>query len=171
MSSSGEMKISLKLMICQRGSATRSGVGGGRGVGVRARYARAFHHTFSWRRCFNSFNSRYVRFERTGVLNGFMIFLTATAWPVSWSLAELNLQSARDGAAVGGQRRVAHTKQGRRRPCRRAGDRCICGATVSMVGGGASGGVPSYRLVISKVVPKIWARTNSAIAITGGGGC
>jgi hypothetical protein len=24
------------------------------------------------------------------VLNGFMIFLTATAWPVSWSLAELS---------------------------------------------------------------------------------
>lgn len=45
--------------------------------------------TFSCRRCFSSFNSRYVRFDRTGVLNGFMIFLTATGWPVNWSLAEL----------------------------------------------------------------------------------
>lgn len=48
-----------------------------------------YHRTFSWRRCFRSFSSRYVRLERTGVLKGFMIFLTATAEPVSWSLAEL----------------------------------------------------------------------------------
>lgn len=46
--------------------------------------------TFSCFRCFRSFNSRYVRFERTGVLNGFMIFFTATACPVSWSFAELD---------------------------------------------------------------------------------
>lgn len=46
-------------------------------------------HTFSCLRCFRSFNSRYVRFDRTGVLKGFMIFLMATAWLVSWSLAEL----------------------------------------------------------------------------------
>lgn len=45
--------------------------------------------TFSCFRCFNSFSSRYVRFDRTGVLNGFMIFFTATAWPVNWSFAEL----------------------------------------------------------------------------------
>jgi hypothetical protein len=30
-----------------------------------------------------SFSSRYVRFDSTGVLNGFMIFLMATAWLVS----------------------------------------------------------------------------------------
>jgi hypothetical protein len=30
-----------------------------------------------------------VRFDRTGVLKGFIIFLMATAWLVSWSLAEL----------------------------------------------------------------------------------
>jgi hypothetical protein len=30
-----------------------------------------------------------VRFDRTGVLKGFMIFLIATAWLVSWSFAEL----------------------------------------------------------------------------------
>lgn len=39
--------------------------------------------TFSCFKCFSSFSSRYVRLERTGVLKGFMIFLTATAWPVS----------------------------------------------------------------------------------------
>ena len=32
-----------------------------------------------------------MRFDRTGVLNGFMIFLMATAWLVSWSLAELRV--------------------------------------------------------------------------------
>jgi hypothetical protein len=46
--------------------------------------------TFSCLRCFSSFNSRYVRFDKTGVLNGFMIFLTATFCPVSRSLAELS---------------------------------------------------------------------------------
>lgn len=45
--------------------------------------------TFSWRKCFNNFNSRYVRLDSTGVLKGFMIFLTATGDPVNWSLAAL----------------------------------------------------------------------------------
>ena len=44
---------------------------------------------FSCLRCFNSFNSLYVRLLKTGVEKGFMIFLTATAEPESWSLAEL----------------------------------------------------------------------------------
>jgi hypothetical protein len=30
-----------------------------------------------------------VRLDRTGVLKGFIIFLMATAWLVSWSFAEL----------------------------------------------------------------------------------
>ena len=37
--------------------------------------------------CFSSFSSRYVRFASTGVLNGFMIFFTATDWSVRVSLA------------------------------------------------------------------------------------
>jgi len=45
-------------------------------------------------RCFSSLSSRYVRFARTGVLKGFMIFLIATACPVSWSFAELEKSSA-----------------------------------------------------------------------------
>lgn len=45
--------------------------------------------TFSCFKCFRSFSSRYVRLESTGVEKGFIIFLTATACPVSWSLAEL----------------------------------------------------------------------------------
>jgi len=39
--------------------------------------------TFSCFRCFKSFNSRYVLLDKTGVLKGFIIFLTATFWPVS----------------------------------------------------------------------------------------
>jgi hypothetical protein len=75
MSSSGEMKMSLKLMTCCR---------------VRgAQFAASGLLTFSCFRCFRSFSSRYVRLESTGVLNGFIIFLIATAWLVSWSLAEL----------------------------------------------------------------------------------
>lgn len=38
--------------------------------------------------CFSNFSSRYVLFDRTGVLNGFIIFLMATDVLVSWSFAE-----------------------------------------------------------------------------------
>lgn len=48
MSSSGEMKISLRLM------------------------------RFSCLKCFNSLSSRYVRFDSTAVLKGLLIFLMAT---------------------------------------------------------------------------------------------
>jgi hypothetical protein len=34
--------------------------------------------TFSCFKCFRSFSSRYVLLDKTGVLKGFMIFLTAT---------------------------------------------------------------------------------------------
>ena len=50
--------------------------------------------TFSCFKCFNSFSSLYVLFDKTGVLKGFMIFLTATFWPVRLSLAELRGLSA-----------------------------------------------------------------------------
>jgi len=48
--------------------------------------------TFSCFKCFNNFSSRYVRFDKTGVLNGFIIFLTATFWLVRLSFAELHIQ-------------------------------------------------------------------------------
>ena len=41
--------------------------------------------------CLRSLSSRYVRFERTEVEKGFMIFLIATDEPVSWSFAELSI--------------------------------------------------------------------------------
>jgi hypothetical protein len=66
------MKMSLKLMTCCLFSETVHAV-------KKAVPAR----TFSWRKCFRSFNSRYVRLDRTGVLNGFMIFLIATGDAVS----------------------------------------------------------------------------------------
>ena len=76
MSSSGEMKMSLRLMIC-------------RGPSFRRQMDHLRPHeqepplTFSCRRCFKSFSSRYVRFESTGVLKGLTIFFTATAEPVN----------------------------------------------------------------------------------------
>jgi hypothetical protein len=108
MSSSGEMKMSLKLMICQSSGMPPQGL-------------RCYMPTFSCLRCFSSFSSLYVRFERTGVLKGFMIFLMATAWLVSWSLAELpDCQHV-----VRHIQRRCRTRQGRTRPCPRAADRCI----------------------------------------------
>ena len=87
--------------------------------------------TFSWRRCFRSFSSRYVRLERTGVLKGFMIFLMATAWLVSWSLAEL----PRNQYVVGLLRRRRRTKRGQRRPCPLAANRCTYAMLVAPGGG------------------------------------
>lgn len=43
---------------------------------------------FSCRMCLRSLSSRYVRFARTGVEKGFIIFLMATLVLVSWSFAE-----------------------------------------------------------------------------------
>lgn len=51
-------------------------------------------HTFSCLRCLSSLSSLYVRLASTGVLKGFMIFLTATFWLVSWSRAELAAETA-----------------------------------------------------------------------------
>lgn len=52
-----------------------------------------------------------------------MIFLTATAWLVSWSFAELGQKVNTElFAKMEGNR----TKRDRMRPCRRAADRCIC---------------------------------------------
>lgn len=44
---------------------------------------RRCEQTFSCLRCLSSLSSRYVLLDRTGVLKGFMIFLTATFCPVS----------------------------------------------------------------------------------------
>jgi len=44
---------------------------------------RAGNRTFSWRKCLSNFSSRYVRLDKTGVLNGFIIFLIATGEAVS----------------------------------------------------------------------------------------
>lgn len=69
-SSSGEMKTSLRLMIYRM-------------VVKNALYAGDESHTFSCCMCFRSFSSLYVRLLSTGVLKGFMIFLIATDDPVS----------------------------------------------------------------------------------------
>jgi len=107
MSSSGEMKMSLKLMTYFHQDSAYSS----RAPGLP---------TFSCLRCFRSFNSRYVRLDRTGVLKGFMIFLIATAWLVSWSFAELR----RGQSAIMAE--VVHrlTRQVRKRPCPPAAGRC-----------------------------------------------
>jgi hypothetical protein len=64
--------MSLKLMTCYLFSGT-----------AQIRQKGVLIRTFSWRRCLRSFNSRYVRLDRTGVLKGFMIFLIATGDAVS----------------------------------------------------------------------------------------
>jgi hypothetical protein len=144
--------------------------------------------TFSCRRCLSSFSSRYVRLARTGVLKGFMIFLMATFWLVSWSRAELKGEESRLAWCHRMARRPRHparqmgagprareqdvtstaeallTRPDQRRPCPRAG-----GPNTYRRGqfGGkrASGGSghTTYLDVISKVVPNIWARMNSAM--------
>ena len=113
-----------------------------------------------------------------------MIFLTATAWPVSWSLAELKKPmtrlsiNARKLGPTAVPKRVeffAHqTKPNAPIPtgCKsvylvklvNAWACDVKGVAVTASKGGVfSFFLYSYLLVISKVVPKIWARTNSAM--------
>lgn len=85
MSSDGEIKMSLREMICQCESDVLHR--------VTTSIAHTLKHTttrdlelltFSCRRCLSSFNSRYVLLASTGVENGFMIFFIATSstdWP------------------------------------------------------------------------------------------
>src|SRR4051812_23157194 len=83
--------------------------------------------TFSCLRCLRSFSSRYVRLDKTGVLKGFIIFLMATAWLVSWSLAELRWVSKRlDSCAV----RCKHTRQDQKLPYPRAAGQCTFATSV-----------------------------------------
>lgn len=72
-SSSGEMKMSLRQIILFVVSIAHSYVN----------HQIQDQRTFSWRKCFKSFSSRYVLLDRTGVLKGFIIFLTATGAPVN----------------------------------------------------------------------------------------
>jgi hypothetical protein len=99
------------------------------------------------------------------VLNGFMIFLTATFWPVRLSFAELR---KRISMAINCSRSIELTRPDQTRPCRPVGDPSTC-VEISFVF--RKHGVaytppapgPAYLEVISKVVPKICARTNSAM--------
>ena len=97
------------------------------------------------------------------MLKGFIIFFTATACPVSWSFAELLLSVNHPFSLP---RRIAvcahHTRPKAPMP---TGWRSVylpgyqrCCHSV-----GAEESMSAHRLVISKVVPKICARTNSAI--------
>jgi hypothetical protein len=100
-----------------------------------------------------------VRFDSTGVEKGFMIFFTATGWLVNWSFAELQLYQLLSllfdsfNYAIPDQPEGPHAH----------------GLQISvpaMYVRQASFMVILLQpnlLVISKVVPKICARTNSAI--------
>lgn len=150
-------------------------------------------HTFSCRRCLSSFSSRYVRLASTGVLKGFMIFLTATFWLVSWSRAELvggggeaprvsrgfNSPGRRKGHLDNGGRGTGGAKTHQTRPkapmptgwrseyldeLQSASNCLLLNARLQCpIGRRLPGWCWPYREVISKVVPKICARTNSAI--------
>jgi hypothetical protein len=97
------------------------------------------------------------------VLNGFIIFLIATAWLVSWSFAELRPNQYASlflGCSnIPDETKGSHTN----------------GLQVSVPSRRQSHplsecGVSPHLLVISNVVPKIWARTNSAMVMCGSGG-
>lgn len=107
------------------------------------------------------------------MLKGFMIFLTATGWPVNWSRAELS------GSPSGQRWDISHAARwAREDSINDIPDQAERAHTYRLQVGipgsceyqqldlarshiEASGG--AHRLVISKVVPKIWDRTNSAM--------
>lgn len=93
-----------------------------------------------------------MRLASTGVLNGFMIFLTATFWLVSWSRAELAAEMAcqQDDGRLAAALAAAATQASQTNQTR---------PKAPMPTGCRS----EYLEVISKVVPKICALMNSAI--------
>ena len=124
------------------------------------------------------------------MLKGFIIFLTATFEPVRLSLAELcewqvlaiclrrggcftpQLKISSPGWVKNG--RNNHTKRDQMRPCPQAANQntYVTKLSVLQVAKGVVDNLllscstslsPAYLEVISKVVPKIWALTNSAI--------
>lgn len=107
MSSNGEMKISLKLIIYSD-NASMTPL-------PHVSFFLRVPLTFSCIKAFNNFNSRYVLFANTGAEKGFMIFLIATFIPVSWSLEEL-LWSVSSKHALPRQMTLC-TKLNQRRPC------------------------------------------------------
>jgi hypothetical protein len=102
-----------------------------------------------------------VRFDKTGVLKGFIIFLTATACPVSWSFAELHPHQYRS-LPWPAQLLSYHTSPKAPMPtgCRSV---YLDHSQSPRTPPPAIFSSSSYLLVISNVVPKIWARTNSAM--------
>src|SRR5690349_9690032 len=106
-----------------------------------------------------------------------MIFLTATFCPVRLSLAELEIVGRPNQPAVSSQRHFRgiyrmHTKRDQMRPFPPVGDQNICATPqnqhrgqrlIDMAVVASALGYPAYLEVISKVVPKICARTNSAM--------
>ncbi len=123
------------------------------------------------------------------MLNGFMIFLTATAWPVSWSLAELQRRRQHEvprdhstmrpcwgpanpstGIGIGIGISIPHQAKGSHPHGLQVGVPISPSTTVPPF---HRSPIPppslfsprrgSDLLVISKVVPNIWARTNSAM--------
>lgn len=92
------------------------------------------------------------------MLKGFIIFFTATAWPVSWSLAELSRHQI-PHIPISCTNNLPHKPKGthaHRLQVRVPLPRSVCDILLQRT-------FHSYRLVISNVVPKICARTNSAI--------
>jgi hypothetical protein len=103
------------------------------------------------------------------VLKGFMIFLMATFWLVSWSLAELQKKNRllEFHAAFLFYLHFffwkASTYQTKPKAPMPTGWRSEYLVEISQPDFPVYNSV-SYLEVISKVVPKIWARTNSAMA-------
>ena len=94
------------------------------------------------------------------MLKGFMIFFTATACPVSWSLAELHHRQyllvvpASRVLILPYEPKGSHAHRLQVRVSKLLSACALCSIASRPA---------AYLLVISKVVPKIWARTNSAI--------
>ena len=91
-----------------------------------------------------------------------MIFFTATACPVSWSFAELSLAQY-SPTHVPCRFHLPHEAERAHANGLEIGIPNLQSATLAIHQDLVMSSFLTHRLVISKVVPKIWARTNSAI--------
>jgi len=155
MSSSGEMKMSLKLMICGGAQRTipRAAAVDEEGLYIlMAQMFEKFQFTIRPLRQYRGAERFHDLLDRNR-LSGKLILSRAV---------ESAAVRMCETTAMAMEADRQHTRRDRRHPSRRAGDQCICrGRREHAINTSEE---LAYRLVISKVVPKIWARTNSAMA-------
>jgi hypothetical protein len=160
-SSRGDMKMSLREMTCARGSAVRKS-----DAGYPATHVLMFQ-------MLQQLQFPVCSLGQDRGAEGLHDLLDGHALPGELVFGGAGRRESVYAAPQEVIRRDIRTRQDRMHPFPPAGGQSTCGSNQFLVGhntGASPPQSPAYLDVISKVVPKIWARTNSAM-MEGRGDC